>query len=297
MSDTTLEAPAQEQNGKRGRMQRTLNQLVQLQDLIFARDQQEASMPGARLTQLDSAIQAMMQDLPVDTVTHFQKIQKKGTLAIVPISNGVCSACGMAIPVSQVHAVHAGDIVYQCPSCTRFLIYPVAPPRRLGKRRRRSEPAQIGICRFSSAELMIPDLEATERDEALAEICKKLQDEGFVDNGSRLLEESLKREAIVSTAVDHGLAFPHVRGVEGGGLTLALALSRKGVKFGGPGRTSTKIIFFMVIPTAVSAFYLKLLSGLTQAFREEEAREALAKAETSEELWKALIKATRTTVP
>ncbi|MFH0908395.1 MAG: PTS sugar transporter subunit IIA [bacterium] len=297
MSNTTLEEPVQEHNGKRGRMQRILNQLVQLQDLIFARDQQEASMPGTRLTQLDSAIQAMTQDLPPDTVSQFQKIQKKGTLAIVPISNGVCSACGMAIPVSQVHAVHAGDLVYQCPSCTRFLIYPVAPPRRVGKRRRRSEPAQIGICRFSSAELMIPNLQATDRDDAVAEMCMKLEDEGFVDNGARLLEEALKREAIVSTAVDHGLAFPHVRGVEGGGLTLALALSRKGVKFGGPGRSATKIIFFMVIPTAVSAFYLKLLSGLTQAFREEDAREALAKAETSEDLWKALIKATRTTVP
>lgn len=297
MSTTTTEAPHQEHNGKRGRMQRILNQLLQLQDLIFARDQQEASMPGARLTQLDAAIQAMEHDLPPDTLSRFLKIQKKGTLAIVPIANGFCSGCGMAIPVSQVHAVHAGDLMYQCPQCTRFLIYPDSPPRRLGKRRRRSEPVQIGICRFSSAELMIPALESTDRDDVIAEMCSKLENEGFVDNGSRLLEEALKREAIVSTAVDHGIAFPHVRGVEGGGLTLALGLSKKGIKFGGPGRGNTKIVFFMVIPTAASAFYLKLLSGLTQAFHDEESREALLKADTSDELWKTLIKATRLTVP
>jgi PTS system nitrogen regulatory IIA component len=282
---------------KRGRMARILNQLVQLQELIFARDQQEASMPGGHLAQLDTSIQSMMKDLPIEIVSHFQKIQKKGTLAIVPISNGNCSACGMAIPVSQVHAVHAADIVYQCPSCTRFLIYPDSPPRRIGKRRRRGEPAQIGICRFSAPELMIPQLEATTRDDALAELCQRMEDQGFVDSADRLLGEALKREAIVTTAVDYGLAFPHVRGVEGGGLTLALGLSKKGIKFGAAGNKLTRIIFFVVIPTSTSAFYLKLLSGLAQTFRDEEARDALFKAESQDDLWKALVKATRVAIP
>jgi mannitol/fructose-specific phosphotransferase system IIA component (Ntr-type) len=52
----------------------------------------------------------------------------------------------------------------------------------------------------------------------------------------------------------------------------------------------------MSIPTAASAFYLRLLSGLTKTFRDEAARDALLKAETSEELWKALVKTTRTTI-
>jgi len=79
-------------------------------------------------------------------------------------------------------------------------------------------------------------------------------------------------------------------------LTLALGISRKGVKFGGPSRTLTRVIFLMVIPTAASAFYLKLLSGLTQTFRKEEAREKLFTADSPESLWKALVKATKTTI-
>ena len=39
----------------------------------------------------------------------------------------------------------------------------------------------------------------------------------------------------MSTAVDNAIAFPHVRGVEGGALNLALGVSKKGIKFGGPG--------------------------------------------------------------
>ncbi len=92
------------------------------------------------------------------------------------------------------------------------------------------------------------------------------------------------------------MAFPHVRGVEGGALTLALGLSKKGIKFGGPGRKLTRIVFFMVIPTAASAFYLKLLSGLTQTFRQTEARNKLFEANTPEKLWKTLLKLTKNTV-
>ncbi|MCS6772315.1 MAG: PTS sugar transporter subunit IIA [Kiritimatiellae bacterium] len=276
-------------------MQRWIQHMIQLQDLIFAREQQQASMQVARMSALDASIEAMERDLPDEIRSHFQKIYKRGTLAIVPIANGVCSACGMAIPISQVHAVHAAEKIYTCPNCARFLFYQTSAPRRLASQRRRGEPAQVGLARFSSPRLMIPQLSATDRDGVLAEMSARLEAEGFVDNAGRLAEEAVKREVIASTAVDPGLAFPHVRGVEGGGLTLVLGISRKGVKFGG--RTLSRIIFFMVIPTAASAFYLKLLSGLTRSFRDESARDLLLKARTPDELWKALTKATRSTVP
>lgn len=47
---------------------------------------------------------------------------------------------------------------------------------------------------------------------------------------------------------------------------------------------------------AVSAFYLRLMSGLSEAFAKPENRELLMSASTSADLWKALVKATRHTV-
>ena len=47
------------------------------------------------------------------------------------------------------------------------------------------------------------------------------------------------------------------------------------------------------IPTAVSAFYLRLMAGLTETFLKQQNREALMLAENQEQLWKALVKATR----
>jgi PTS system nitrogen regulatory IIA component len=114
-----------------------------------------------------------------------------------------------------------------------------------------------------------------------------------VENADQLLDLALQREAIISTAVDSGMAFPHVRGVEGGGLSMTLGIHKKGIHFGGPGRTRTRIFFFMVIPTATSAFYMKLISGLAQTFRQKEVREELLTAENEEELWKVLVRQTR----
>lgn len=250
-------------------------------------------MENARFEQLDASIQAMYEQLPPQVATQFRRIEKKSLLGIVPVANGVCSACGMSLPVSLVHSVHAADALHSCPNCARLLYYPESSPRRIGKRARRSEPPKVGIERFSAPELMIPDLVSTERDDVIAELCSKMEAEGFVDNGKRLLEEALKREAIASTAIGHGLAFPHVRGVEGGALTLALGVSSKGVKFGGPSRILTRAVFFMAIPTAASAFYLKLLSGLAETFQKDDARDKLVGQETQDKLWKALIKATK----
>ena len=52
----------------------------------------------------------------------------------------------------------------------------------------------------------------------------------------------------------------------------------------------------MVIPTATSAFYLKLLSGLSQTFNNKEARDLLLKQKTQEELWDTLVKLAAKTV-
>jgi PTS system nitrogen regulatory IIA component len=155
------------------------------------------------------------------------------------------------------------------------------------------EKRQIGIARFSTCTLMVAPLSGDTPDEVLGQLCDRMQREGFVVNADQLFEMALQREAIISTAVDSGMAFPHVRGVEGGGLTMALGIHKRGIHFGGPGRTRPRIFFFMVIPTATSAFYLKLISGLSQTFREKDIREKLLAAESEEELWNTLVRQTR----
>ncbi len=273
-----------------------VNHLVQLQEFTLVRAEQKAAGRESDLAQLDASILALTGQLPDDIRLTVGKLQKRDPLFVVSVSNSVCSGCGMHLPTSLVQVVRQGQEVSSCPMCTRILFHPENQVRHEQMPASRVGPRKIGIQRFSDVSLMIPDLEAVERDEAIREMAATLRKTGFVDQVERLSGEAIRRELIVSTAVEHGIAFPHVRGVEGGGLTLALGMSRKGVKFSSP-RKLTHLIFFIVIPTAASAFYLKLLAGLTTTFMAEEAREKLMAETTPEGMWKTLCKLTRPSIP
>jgi mannitol/fructose-specific phosphotransferase system IIA component (Ntr-type) len=274
-----------------------VNHLIQLQELTLIRDEQITHKRTDRLDQLDHSISGLTAELPPDVRQTFMNLQRKNHIVIVPVSNGVCAACGMRLPISLVQSVRSADTVQHCPTCVRMLYFPESPVRHVAKAPRRSEPQRVGVSRFSSHSLMIPELASTERDVVIRELAMKMQTEGFVDTAERLVDQALARETICSTTVDHGIAFPHARGVEGGGLTLALGLSSKGIKFDDNAKNLTKLVFFMVIPTAASAFYLKLIAGLAETFMDAEARKKLFAENEPEKLWKAFVKATRSTIP
>jgi mannitol/fructose-specific phosphotransferase system IIA component (Ntr-type) len=270
-----------------------INQLIQLQELAVARIQKKVAMPNAPLDALEKNIAMLGADLPPRIKTHLNQLLQKHPEAVVPIIDGHCTGCGMGLSTSLINEVHHAEEIHRCLNCTRYLYVPSEVVAREHASRKYGEIRQIGIARFSTEPLMVMPLEGDTPEEVLGQICTRMQEQGFVENAGQLLDLAVQRESIISTAVDSGMAFPHVRGVEGGGLSMALGIHKKGIHFGGPGRTLTRIFFFMTIPTATSAFYLKLISGLSQTFREKEAREALLGAESEEELWKTLVRQTR----
>jgi PTS system fructose-specific IIC component len=196
------------------------------------------------------------------------------------------------MPISQVQAVRMCKQIQNCPSCARILYEEADAPRWIGDAPSRTEPRKSGVSRFSAEELMVADLKAKTPAEAIDELSKIMEEKNFISAADKLVQSALEREAVLSTAMENGLAFPHVRGVEGGGLTLAMGVSKKGIPWDDAGKV-VNIIFFITIPTAVSAFYLRLMSGLTETFLKEQNRENILAAKNSEELWKALLKATR----
>ena len=142
---------------------------------------------------------------------------------------------------------------------------------------------------------MVPDMVAGSASDAIEILAGQMESQGFISHADRLIQAAMERESMLSTAMDNGLAFPHVRGVEGGSLTLACGVSKEPFTWDASG-AQTNIVFLITIPSAVSAFYMRLLSGLTESFLKEANRKALLNAETQTALWKALLKATRYTI-
>ncbi len=273
-------------------MQSLINHMNQLQELVLIRDEHRTTGDGRHMESLNTSIDELTDKLPPDIKSLYQRLYKKDHIVMAPMYNGCCAICGMRMPISQVQAVRLCKQIQNCPSCARILYEESDAPRWVGETPSRTEPRKSGISRFSAESLMNPNLTGTTGAEVIAELASLMEQKNFVSGADKLVESALEREAVLSTAMENGLAFPHVRGVEGGGLTLALGVSKGGVKFDDAGNVSN-IIFFITIPTAVSAFYLRLMAGLTETFLKEQNREMLLTAETPEQLWKALTKATR----
>ena len=277
-------------------MHPVVNHLLQLQELTLIRDEQKVVQGTHRLDELDKSIKAMAKVLPMDIGKMYDKLSNRDKIVVVPVPEGICAGCGMSLPISLVQMVRMEKEIHACPNCARVLYSPAMSVKRTGKAPRRTAPRKVGIARFSAHGLVVPELQAETKEEAIRELASRMETEAFVDSGEKLVELALQREAVVCTGVDHGLAFPHVRGVEGGGLALALGISHKGIKFDPDSDDLSHIIFFLVIPTAASAFYLKLLAGLTETFMAEAARKALLAETDQQKLWKALVKLTRSAI-
>ena len=277
-------------------MHSLVNHLSQLQELVLIRDEHRATGDGSHMERLNDNIDQLTDKLPREVKALYVRLYKKDHLVMAPMYNGCCSICGMRLPVSMVQAVRICKNMQNCPSCARILFEESGAPHWVGEKPSRATPRKSGVSRFSDESLMLPDLQAESAADAISLLANLMAEKNFISSPDKLIESALEREAVLGTVMDNsGIAFPHVRGVEGGGLTMSLGVSRKGFVFDDKG-TTVNIVFFMTIPTAVSAFYLRLMSGLTESLLKEQNRESLLSADSPVMLWKALSKATRYTV-
>jgi len=275
-------------------MKSQINILRQLQELVLTRDEHNQTGDGSHLDQLNDSIDALQTQLDPQVAAIYQRLYKKNHIVISAMTNNGCAVCGMQVPIAQGQQVRLGQHLVTCSSCGRILFADSEDAARNVAEPSRDEEPKTGISRFSAEELMVVDLDATDRVGAITVLASAMEKNGFIKNSDSLVSSAMERESVLSTAMEGGIAFPHVRGVEGGALTLAMGVSKKGIDWDGENKVN--IVFLSAIPVAVSAFYLRLMSGLVQAFAKEANRKSLIDAADSASLWKALCKATRTTV-
>lgn len=277
-------------------MKSQINLLNQLQELVLTRDEHHQTGDGSHMDALNASIDALVDKLAPQPKALYQRLYKKNHVVMAPMVNGCCAACGMRLPISQVQQVRLAKTLQACSSCGR-IIYDEEEdaPRSVAEKPARGEPRKTGISRFSAEGLMVCELKGAKPEEAVRSLAEAMASNAFVSNPAALVVAAMERESVLSTAIGNGLAFPHVRGVEGGGLTLALGVSKEGIAWDAAGER-VHLVFFSVIPVAVSAFYLRLMAGLTEAFAKQENRDALMAAGTPADLWKAFMRATRYTI-
>ena len=267
-------------------MNKDINLLLQIQDMELAlrvndviHKNKETEEIGKKL---ESDIADLKNDLPSGIQNELSRISPKYELFVVPMLNDGCTGCFIKLPVGLASNVKNPNECVFCPNCHRYLFDDEKPIKRP-----ENNFHYKGIARFSSVNLMFPSLESKTHAEAVEEIGDQMCNTGFIKCGKEFTQGLLEREALCSTAVGSSIAFPHARGIQACGLTLAVAIAPEGIDFGDD--EIVRILFVSAVPIQTSVFYMELVSKIARYFSKEENIEKLLKCKTAEEMWKIIV--------
>ncbi|MEA3346727.1 MAG: PTS sugar transporter subunit IIA [Candidatus Auribacterota bacterium] len=102
-------------------------------------------------------------------------------------------------------------------------------------------------------------------------------------NKDVIIERTLHRESMVSTAIVPGIAFPHARLETQKRLAIAVGKSRKGIEFNSFDKNPVNLVFLVVWQPSTPGLFTQLFSSLIKSLRKHGFRDKLLLAETKAE--------------
>ncbi len=132
---------------------------------------------------------------------------------------------------------------------------------------------------FSPA-LFIPALKATQKNDAIAEMVQKLDQEGLLLDREAYHQAVLHRESEYSTGIGMGVAIPHGKSKGVKAPALVFARSEAGVEFDAMDGKPSFLLFMVAVPEDSADTHLKVLSSLSRKLMHQEVRDALMKADS-----------------
>lgn len=129
-------------------------------------------------------------------------------------------------------------------------------------------------------------LDVDNRDAALQKLVDALADSREIIDKDNFFEAIIKREKIVSTGIGMGVAIPHAKLPIFDRFFLAVGLqkTKEGINWDALDGAPVRLIFMIGGPANQQTNYLKILSRLTSAIKDEDRRKKLLKTETKEDM-------------
>lgn len=127
-------------------------------------------------------------------------------------------------------------------------------------------------------------LDADSRDEALSFLVNLLAFHGKVKDPQAFYKAIIQREEMVSTGIGMGIAVPHAKLAEFDSFFVAIGLHPRGIPWGSLDGIPVRLIFMIGGPENQQTEYLKLLSALTYALKNEERRKKILQLKEAEEI-------------
>ena len=126
-----------------------------------------------------------------------------------------------------------------------------------------------------SEEFILLPMHATDRDGALVELLRPLQQHRGIDSSDKCLETILKRERRMSTGIGKGVALPHGLSESLEDVAVVVGISPGGVDFKAVDGALCHIFVLLVSPAREPKMHLKALGRISKLLDDGELRSAL----------------------
>ena len=142
----------------------------------------------------------------------------------------------------------------------------------------------VTISNYLDARL-ISFLDVSARDDAIDQLVSSLERSNKLQDSTGFYHAILEREKIVSTGIGLGVAIPHAKLKGYPDFFIAVGIQKKeGIEWNALDGGLVRLIFLIGGPEDKQTEYLKILSHLTMAIKNEERRKKLLKAKTPKEV-------------
>lgn len=134
-------------------------------------------------------------------------------------------------------------------------------------------------------ENLVVFLHVESRNDALSQMVDALDSAHKLKDRDAFYNAILEREKIVSTGIGVEVAIPHAKLAEYQDFFITIGIQKqRGIEWNALDGTPVRIIFMIGGPENKQTEYLKILSQLTMAIKDEERRKRLLKAQTSKDV-------------
>lgn len=142
------------------------------------------------------------------------------------------------------------------------------------------------IADLLAPELVLADLRAATRDEALEKLGEHAAANARGIDPTALTRTLAQREAQASTALGDGVAIPHARIPGLGRMIVVVARSAGGIDWQAPDGRPVHLAVMLAGPAEDPGTYLKTLAAISRLMRDGQCRARLMSAATADELFR-----------
>ncbi len=153
-----------------------------------------------------------------------------------------------------------------------------------GLKKRLRKHKHLAITKYLRPEQIV-FMDAASRDDSLSQLSQLLAEKGVLEDREAFYSAVIDRENLVSTGIGMGIAIPHAKISTHDAFFMAVGIQTgQGLEWDSLDANPVRVIFMIGGPDNQQMEYLKILSSLTMAVKNENFRKKLFQATTAQEV-------------